>query len=86
MSTTRSLPKGFRTLQIRDKRWAYRIGKNWAVLLSPEGKKSAVRLSDLTGLDIALIERGRYKKTLDGMVTPAHVRAYLEAHALPART
>lgn len=79
----------FRTLTVAGQVWSYYIGKTRLVLCAPNGKKKAIRLDDLTGRSSPIFERGKWKKTSDGMVLPAHVRAYVERaemRALAQRT
>jgi hypothetical protein len=52
-----------------------------AVIESPERKKKTlVKLSAITGTTPDTIERGRWKKSSDGMVLPSQIRRYIEAH------
>ena len=59
--------------------WEYRIGKGAAVLVAPDGKKAVVGLDKLTGRSWDTLERGQWKRTSDGMVTPKDVAAYIRA-------
>ncbi len=70
----------FRKLIASGVEWSYHIGRSYAVLISPEGKRSVVELTTLTGRTWETIERGRRKETADGMVTPADVEGYILAH------
>lgn len=70
----------YRSLDVDGQEWQFKIGQTSANIKDPDGRGTTVSLSDLTGLTPHLIERGRWKKTQDGMVTPGHVRAYIEAH------
>lgn len=70
-----------RRVLIGEEAWGYHIGRGSAVIQSPKtGKKTIVYLTRLTGRDVNTFERGQYKGTSDGMVTPAHVRNFILAH------
>jgi hypothetical protein len=68
-----------RTLTLNCLEWGYVIGKWSARIFSPTGNVFAVPLDAITGRTPETIERGRYKQTTDGMVTPADMRRYLES-------
>lgn len=58
--------------------WEFQTGKGNAVIRNPRtGKKTIVDYAKLTGRDWNTIERGQWKRTTDGMVTPADVKAYI---------
>jgi hypothetical protein len=65
-----------RTLTIGRQAYRYRIGRGSAVIEGP-GWKDVVPLTTLTGRSPDTLERGRWKRTRDGMVTPVHVRDYI---------
>lgn len=73
---------GFRKLIIDGQVWGFRVGSGTAVLAGPDGKKRPVDLSVLTGRSHAILERGRYKRTSDGAVTPGMVVAYIRANLM----
>lgn len=61
--------------------WEFRTGKGAAVIKNPRtGKSTIVNYAKLTGRTWDTLERGQWKRTSDGMVTPAHVKAYIEKH------
>jgi len=59
-----------RSITINDQVWKWRVGVSTTVIMSPRGQKTTVQANLLTG------------RTVDGTVTPAHVRTYVEAHLL----
>lgn len=62
-----------------DYRWI--VSKSKVVIYSPSNEgpvKHAVSISDVTGRTLDAVERGRWKKTSDGMVTPRQVAKYIE--------
>lgn len=70
-----------RTLKLDDgSEWKFKIGTAYVILKSPEGKRRNVSISQLTGRSWDTIERGKHKKTSDGMVTPRHIREYILAN------
>lgn len=68
----------FRKLIVKDAEWTYYIGKTSAVLRAPDGRKKTVGLDVLTGRSFDILDRGRWKKSSDGMMTPSDVAAYIE--------
>jgi len=67
-----------RKIAIYGRTWQFCIGRSVAVIYDPEGKRHLADLSVVTGRSNDTIARGRWKRTSDGMVTPAHVRDYIE--------
>ena len=72
----------WRTMQVNGEEWRYRFGEGAAVIRVPNGKSVVVAYEDLTGQDASTIERGRHKRTTDGMVKPGHVRGWIRKHLL----
>jgi (2Fe-2S) ferredoxin len=66
-----------RKLVIDGETWLYRVGESSVKIRNPEGLGHAVDVHTLTGRDV---ERGRWKRTSDGMVTPGDVRKYIDEH------
>lgn len=70
-----------RKVHVSGETWEFQTGKGCAVIRNPRtGKKTIVNYVKLTGRDWNTIERGQWKRTSDGMVTPADVKAYIEKH------
>lgn len=69
-----------RRLYIHGRPWWYKVGRTYAVIWNPVGRKHAVELDALRGLTHDLIDRGRWKKTTDGMIRPSHVERYIASH------
>jgi hypothetical protein len=72
--------KGERRIEVDGVTWRYRFGCDNVVIVLRNGKKVIVNYSTLTGRTPDLIERGQWKGTSDGMVTPEHVRHYIRKH------
>ena len=70
----------WRKLAIGEAVWEYQLGKGNAVIKSPDNKKTVVAYTKLTGRSWDILERGQYKKTSDGMVTPKHIKDYIQKH------
>lgn len=68
-------PSKTRTLEIRGKIYQYRIGRTFLSVRFPDGKKHLIGLSELKGADV---NRGRWKKTSDGMICPSDVRRFID--------
>jgi len=61
--------------------WEFSTGKFNVVIKNPRtDMKFIIDYSKLTGLSWETLERGQNKKTSDGMITPDHVKAYIEKH------
>lgn len=69
--------KGARRLVVVDQTWWWMVG-NLTILWTPKGQKLLVNNMALTGLTQETIERGRWKRTTDGTVTPRMVREYID--------
>ena len=65
-----------RKIIVDGKAWEYRVGGQLATLRHG-GRKIRVHLSDITGGTQDDIDRGRHKRTSDGMITPAQIRKYI---------
>lgn len=65
----------WRKIRIGSQEWSYSIGTTYAVINGPGIPKDTIALVLLTGHDV---ERGRHKKSSEGMVTPKHIRRYIE--------
>lgn len=64
-------------------RWFYGRG-NGITIWSPSGRKHVTNAREVTGRSWSDIERGHWKRTPDGTVSPSHIRAYIERAKLPA--
>ena len=58
----------------------FKIGGTMAVIRFPDGKSEQVELSALANKPYDIIERGRRKRTSDGMITPKMVAGYITRH------
>lgn len=72
--------KGERQARVGDETWGFKLGRQHVVLVAPDGHKSVVDFSALTGRSWDTLERGMWKGTSDGMVTPEHVKRYIRKH------
>lgn len=70
----------WRKIHIDEEVWEYQLGKGNAVIKSSDNKKTVVDYSKLTGRSWGIIERGQRKKTSDGMVTPKHIKEYIQKY------
>lgn len=72
------IPKhGVRRLHIGGREYLYKIFP-WRAVFYLEKMKVVADLPDITGLTTDIIDRGRWKKTSDGFVTPAMCKKFLE--------
>lgn len=72
-----------KAVHIKGKEWNYKIGRGNIVISNPiTTKKHLVGLSTLTGRASDVVERGRWKKTSDGMIKPSDVKKFIERNLL----
>lgn len=71
-----------RYIVIGSERWEYKIGKSYAHIWTPRGKKVIINSNTVNGTAPFTFERGQYKRTSDGMVTPKDVREYIEKNLI----
>ena len=55
--------------------WLYHVGRSAVAFRGP--RRFVARIGDVKGLDPDSIDKGRWKKTSDGMVTPRDVASFL---------
>lgn len=71
--------KGVRRLAVNGQVWWWCYGGGNAALWPPGGaRKAIVSAMALTGRWPDTFERGQWKRTTDGMITPGMVRAYVD--------
>lgn len=69
-----------RQITVYGEQYFYSVGKDYLVLLMPhDGTKRIIGLDEITHRSPDTIERGRWKKTSDGMVTPRDVVNYIKS-------
>lgn len=67
-----------RKIIVNDETWGYMIGKHNVVIQSPRTEKKMIfTLDKVVGRSFDAIDRGRHKKTNDGMITPADLRTFI---------
>lgn len=72
------MSKPMRSITVDGETYHYRVGNRWCEIRW-EGHKLAVPLDALTGNTQDNINRGRWKKNMDGMVKPSQVAGYISA-------
>jgi len=70
--------KSKRKIIINGDTYKYIIGKGNVVIWAPNKKKIVVDFSTLTGRSWDAIERGQWKNTRDGMITPKDIANYIQ--------
>lgn len=66
----------WRKIVVSGVEWKYHVGTG-AVEARCAERKLVGQLPEVTGLDWNSIERGRHKRTSDGMVTPKQIAAWI---------
>jgi len=70
-----------RVITVGGEKWTCEIGRGSVKFRPPnKGKTTTADFSQITGRSWDTIERGNWKKTRDGMVTPLHLEKYIVAH------
>lgn len=72
-----------RRLLVNGSEWIWRIGRGGGVVAyGQNGQRKYARASDIKGCDPDTFDRGKHKRTSDGMLTPKDVAAWV---SLPNR-
>jgi hypothetical protein len=69
---------GWRRLMLSSGLWHYKPGVTGARIVAPDGRSCYVKVPQLLGTSWDTWERGQWKRTSDGMITPSDVRRYIE--------
>jgi len=67
-----------RKLHIGNEEWQYKIGEGTVVVKTPDGKRFNIGCHEVKGLSPDDFDKGKWKKTSDGMITPSELKAYIE--------
>jgi len=70
----------WRKVHIDGSEWTYHIGQSVLVICSPKGERRRVGAGAVMGTTGDIVERGRYKQTSDGMITPSKIKSYIINH------
>lgn len=71
------MKRHFRIIRLGASVYEYFIGRSNVLFKLPSGQRRVVDFATLTGRSWATIERGHWKRTDDGMITPAAIKAYI---------
>ena len=78
--------KGWRRVHVEGRVWLYRVGRGGGVIVhGPSGERVRLHAANLKGQWPSDFERGQWKRTSDGELTPAHVKTFIEV-SLALRT
>lgn len=66
----------WRKIVVKEVEWIFHVGKMFVVARNDKSVKVGM-VSEVKKMSIDTIERGRHKKTSDGMITPAHVANWI---------
>ncbi len=74
-----SKKRTWRTLHIDGGDWRWNVWRSGTIVIfSPGGEKTVTSGSHVKGLDWDTFDRGSYKGTSDGAVTPAEVKTFIQ--------
>ncbi len=69
----------YRQVTVLGRVWRFFVGKQHTVLRHPDTNAAIVVPNwEIKGCSPDIFERGKYKKTSDGMIKPGRVRYYVE--------
>ena len=66
-----------RKIVVDGQNWQFMIGRSFVKVVSPSGQGYVANHSEVTGRSWDTLERGIWKKTSDGMVTPANIEVFI---------
>ncbi len=69
-----------RKIHVKGRDYRFRVGKQNVVIRDNEDKARVVRISEITRRTPDVLERGRWKGTSDGMVTPHLIAKWIASH------
>lgn len=70
--------KGIRWLHINGVQYKWQVSKHGTVTIElPDGKEIYPSGHEVVGLTPFYFEKGQYKGTIDGMVTPERIKKYI---------
>jgi len=69
----------FRVIVIDGNKWLWKCGFSFVRIASPNGVTKDIDIPDITGGTWDTLERGRWKRTQDGMVTPSMIEDYIRS-------
>jgi hypothetical protein len=67
-----------RKLTFRGETWTYVVGKSVVRFTRPDGRSFPVDAHLVAGRPPSVLERGRWKQTQDGMITPGDIHRFLD--------
>jgi hypothetical protein len=71
--------KSWRRVHVSGDAWLYRVGRGGGVVIhGPNGEQVRLHAANLKGQWPSDFERGQWKRTSDGALTPAHVKLFIE--------
>lgn len=69
----------YRQVTVMGKVWRYFVGKQHTVLREPDTNRAIVVHNwEIKGCTPDVFERGKWKRTSDGMIKPGRVQYYIE--------
>jgi len=71
-----------RSLRIDGRLYYWSGGRSVTNIWTPDGKRYNFTSGDVNGMGADIFERGQYKRTSDGMVTPSDVKRYIQENRL----
>lgn len=75
------MPKQIRRkIEVAGHTYRWTEGGPGVIVWDEAGKQHKAALFDIAGIHWDIYERGKWKKTIDGMIRPAQVAAWIAAH------
>jgi len=69
--------KKSRPIAISEEVWYYQVGGCHCVFWNPQGKKFIEKTNIVAGRSFDVLEKGQWRKTSDGMITPKDISKYI---------
>jgi hypothetical protein len=66
-----------RKIHIDGEEWHYFVGKQNVVVITPSGRKTYIPCHEIKFCTPDVFDRGKWKGTSDGMITPFDMKWYL---------
>lgn len=71
-----------RKIIVDDKLYLWQYGKSSVVIIDQNKKKHIIQPHNIKKTNPDIFERGQYKKTSDGAITPKNISDYIKEHNL----
>lgn len=71
----------FRRIVVDNKIYRYVVGKTGTIVIRSDDKKFVTDVTEVKGISFESFDRGKRKKTKDGMVFPSEIERWIKSNA-----